>query len=124
MGVWYDSAAGKWAIFNEDLASMPPGVSFNVMVGQAPSNGGKMTTLKTTSTNRSGDTTFIGNSQTTGNPNNVTFTTQNWNPGGAGGTYNNAQTGVWYNGAREGVFNENQSSPPLNSAFNILIFSS
>lgn len=124
VGVWYDSAAGEWGIFNEDLASMPLGVSFNVMVGQTPSNGGKITTLKTTSTNRSGDTAFISNSQTTGNPNNVTFTTQNWNPGGAGGTYNNAQTGVWYNGAREGIFNENQSSPPLNSAFNILIFSS
>lgn len=124
VGVWYDSAAGKWGIFNEDLASMPIGVSFNVMVGQAPSNGGVMKTLKTTSTNRSGDTTFISNSQTTGNPNNVTFTTQNWNPGGAGGTYNNAQTGVWYNGAGEGVFNENTSSPPLNSAFNTLIFSS
>jgi hypothetical protein len=124
VGVWYDTAAGEWGIFNEDLASMPLGVSFNVMVGQAPSNGGTMKTLKTTNTNRSGDTTFISNSQTTGNPNNVTFTTQNWNPGGAGGTYNNSQTGVWYTGAREGVFNENQSSPPLNSAFNILVFSS
>lgn len=124
VGVWYDSTAGKWGIFNEDQAPMPIGVSFNVMVGQAPSNGGKITTIKTTSTNRSGDTTFISNAQTTGNPNNVAFTTQNWNPGGAGGTYNNAQTGVWYNGTREGVFNESQTSPPLNSTFNVLIFSS
>ena len=35
-----------------------------------------------------------------------------------------AAAGVWYNGAREGVFNENQTTPPLNSAFNVVIFSS
>jgi hypothetical protein len=40
-----------------------------------------------------GDTTLISNAQTTGNPNNVSFATQNWNPGGSGGTYNNVQTG-------------------------------
>jgi hypothetical protein len=59
-----------------------------------------------------------------GNPNNVTFATQNWNPGGGGGTYNAVQTGVWYTGTKEGVFEENQAAMPLNAAFNVLIFSS
>jgi hypothetical protein len=124
VGVWYDTFAGEWAIFNEDVASMPVGVSFNVMVGSVPSNGGQSTLLKATSTNTSGDTVFISNSKTTGNPNNVVFATQNWDPNGKGGTYNNIQTGVWFNGSQEGVFNENGSAPPLKSAYNLLIFSS
>jgi hypothetical protein len=40
--------------------------------------------------------------------------------------YNAVQTGVWYASAlgEEGVFNEDQSAPPLGSEFNLLIFSS
>jgi hypothetical protein len=124
IGVWYDTSAGKWGIFNEDLAAMPTGVSFNVMVGASPSNGGASSVAVASSSNTSGDTIYINNSQTTGNPNNVTFVTQNWNPGGSGGTYNNVQTGVWFNGSEEGAFDENGSSPPVNSAYNLLIFPS
>ena len=124
VGVGYDKSAKRWAIFNEDRAAMTVGAAFNVMVGQAPSNGGKSSVLTTTKSNQDGDTTLISNSQTTGNPNNVVFATQNWNPGGKGGTYNNAQTGIWYTGNREGAFNEDHSHTPLKSAFNILVFSS
>jgi hypothetical protein len=124
VGVSYLTSRKRWAIFNEDRAAMPRGAAFNVLVGQAPSNGGKSSVLTTTKSNRSGDTTLISNSQTTGNPNNVVFVTQNWNPGGHHGTYNNNQPGVWYTSAQEGAFNENQSAPPLKSAFNILVFSS
>jgi hypothetical protein len=124
VGVWYDSSAGEWGIFNEDLAAMQTGLSFNVLVGATPSNGGATAILTASSSNTSGDTTYINNSETTGNPNNVTLVTQNWNPGGSGGTYNNAQTGVWYTGNQEGMFNESGSSPPVNSAYNLLIFPS
>jgi hypothetical protein len=124
VGVFYNSSAGEWAIFNEDGAAMPIGASFNVLVGQAPSNGGKASVLMTTSANQDGDTTLISSPQTTGNPNNVTFVTQNWNPGGVGGTYNNAEVGVWYTGTQEGAFNESQGAMPLDSAFNLLIFPS
>jgi hypothetical protein len=124
VGVWYDAAAGKWGVFNEDKAAMPVGVSFNVMVGATASNGGESALMQTSTGNRSGDTVYIHDAQTTGNPNNVTFATQNWNPGGTGGTYNDVQTGVWYNGSQEGVFNQDTSSPPLHAAFNLLIFAS
>jgi hypothetical protein len=126
IGVWYDSAASEWGVFNEDLAAMPVGVSFNVLVGSGSSNGGQSTLLKASSANTSGDTVFISNSKTTGNPNNVVFATHNWNPNGRGGTYNNVQTGVWFDGSpsQEGVFSENESGPPLKSAYNLLIFSS
>ncbi len=88
------------------------------------SNGGKASVLTTTSGNQDGDTTLIANPQTTGNPNNVTFAPENWNPGGTGGTYNSVQTAVWYTGTQEGVFNENQVTMPLNASFNVLIFPS
>lgn len=124
IGVWYDKAKKKWGIFNEDRTAMATGLAFNVLVGTSASNGGQATVLHTKASNRSGDTVFFNNAETTGNPNNVTFATENWNPGGKGGTYNNAQIGVWYNSTQEGAFDEDGSSPPLHSAYNLLIFSS
>lgn len=32
IGVWYDSGARRWAIFNQDRAAMPEGAAFNVIV--------------------------------------------------------------------------------------------
>jgi len=94
-----------------------------VLVGSAPSNGGQAELLTTTRSNKSGNTAFFSNPQSTGNPNNITFVTQDWNPGGGdNGTYNDAQTGVLYAGSQEGVFNEDNTSMPLNAAFNLLIF--
>jgi hypothetical protein len=124
VGVVYDPVNKRWAIFNEDNADMLVGAVFNVLIGSAPSNGGQAMELTTTSSNKRGNTTFFSNPQSTGNPNNITFVTQNWNPGGGDdGTYNNAQTGVYYAGSEEGVFDENNASMPLNAAFNLLIFS-
>lgn len=36
VGVWYDNAAARWAVFNEDRAPMPEGAAFNVVVAAAP----------------------------------------------------------------------------------------
>jgi hypothetical protein len=36
VGVWYDSSARKWAIFNQDREAMPDGVAFNVAVLKEP----------------------------------------------------------------------------------------
>ena len=32
IGVWYDSGLAQWAIFNQSLADIPEGASFNVLV--------------------------------------------------------------------------------------------
>ena len=34
-GVWYDTNAEQWAIFNQDRADMPEGAAFNVFVSEA-----------------------------------------------------------------------------------------
>jgi hypothetical protein len=126
VGVWYVRSAKLWAIFNVDKAAMPLYAYFNVEINGKGSSGGKSSVLKTTTSNRVADTTFINSGLTNGNPGNVTFATPNWNPGGKGGTYNDVPTGVWYSSSnsQEGVFDENGSSPPLHSAYNLLVFPS
>jgi hypothetical protein len=124
VGVRYDRANKKWAIFNEDGAAMPVDASFNVLVSPAASNGGHGEELTATTSSLRNGGVDISTSQTTGNPNNVTFVTQNFSPGGTTGRRNNGGPGVWYNGNTEVIFNEDQSDITAKTAFNVLTFSS
>lgn len=105
---------------------MTTGASFNVMVGTKKSGGGTSALQTATASNTGGDSTFISNSKTTGNPNAVVFETPNWNPGAAGGTYDAPPTGIWWadGSGQAAVFNENESAMPLNAAFNLIIYQS
>ena len=51
------------------------------------------------------------------------FATQNWNPGGGSGTYNDYPIGVWYSGTQKwSIFNQDTtSSMPVGADFNILV---
>ncbi len=40
VGVWYDTTAERWAIFNEDRSAMPEGAAFNVLVWAASTGAG------------------------------------------------------------------------------------
>jgi len=126
VGVWYDHRRSRWAIFNEDVADMPLGASFNVMLGNKPSGGGASAIQVATAANTGGDSTFISNATTTGNPNAVVFDTPNWNPNGVGGTYDRPPTGIWWSGgnSQAAVFNQDGSAMPRNAAFNLIIFQS
>ncbi|HXW36187.1 MAG TPA: hypothetical protein VEJ87_16545, partial [Acidimicrobiales bacterium] len=128
VGLFYDTVAHEWGIFNEDGAAMPVGASFNVLVGSAKSGGGKTMLITATSADESGagNSVFFSNKETNGKPDNVTFNTQVYNPDGKGGAFNNTETGVWYDGSngKEAVFNENDTLPPLGEGFNLLVFSS
>jgi len=128
VGVVYDTAVKEWGIFNEDGAALPIGAAFNVLVGSAESNGGKTMLVKATSADESGahNSVFFSNKKTNGQPNNVTFNTQVYNPDGKGAALNNTETGVYYDGSKseEAVFNENDTLPPLGEGFNLLVFSS
>ena len=59
VGLFYESS--KWSVFNEDLAGMPIGAHFNVMIGATKSNGGQMVLQTATSGNTAGDSTTIVN---------------------------------------------------------------
>lgn len=126
VGVWYDSGNGRWAVFQEDRTNMTLGASFNVMVGTKASGGGTSALQTATSANTGGDSTFISNAKTTGNPNAVVFETPDWNPGGVGGTYDPPPTGTWWASStgQAAVFNEDSSLMPLNAAFNLILYQS
>jgi len=116
IGVWYDGS--KWAIFNQDTTAIPVNSAFNVLV-LVPSSDIFVHTA--TAGNRAGDYTKIDNALTNGHPNAIVFTTPNWNPGGIGGTYNNHNIGVWYDGSQWAIFNQDFVLPLVNAAFNVLV---
>ncbi|MBI4732718.1 MAG: hypothetical protein HY781_11470 [Chloroflexi bacterium] len=123
IGVWYDTSVQKWSIFNQDISAMPENAAFNVWVPETSSN---VFLHIATPANTSGHYTYIDNPQTNGNPNLQLQVTQNWNPGGEGGTYNNDVIGVWYDTGENkwSIYNQNYQAMPENAAFNVLIPSS
>jgi hypothetical protein len=120
IGVWYDSSVQKWAVFNQDLSAMPVNAAFNVAVTATDT-----TTFVHTATggNISSHITYIDHPQTNNRPDALVFVTQNWNPGGVGGTYNNAPIGVWYDASAQkwAIFNQDFAPMPVNAAFNVLL---
>ena len=121
VGVWYDAWAGKWSIFNEDSASMPIGASFNVYA-LPNSNYGGVFVQTATASNTSGYITYINNAALNGNPAANFLVTQNWNPGGNGGTFNNHAIGVWYDSSvgEWTIYNEDFSNIPNSASFNVV----
>ena len=103
---------------------MLTGTTFNVLGGTASTGGGASAAVQKAGIHRVGDTTYINNTKTNGNPNAFVFATPNYNPGGVGGTLDDIPAGVWYDtsAVKEGVFNEDGSAMPLNAAFNLLIY--
>jgi hypothetical protein len=124
VGVRYYPASKRWGIINEDGAAMQLGVSFNVLVGSAASNGGTTMVLKATTSNRTGNHVAISNRETNGNPNAVVFATPNFDPGGKGHIADPNAVDVYYTGSREYVFQWAGPTQTLGNAFNLLIFSS
>jgi hypothetical protein len=124
-GVWYDAGVGQWSIFNEDLANMPIGASFNVYTVSGPDGGGGSFVHTVTSTGThtlAGYITLLNNPWLNGNPNANFLVTQNWNPGGSGEVYNNHAIGVWYSAlyGEWTIYNEDRASIPIGASFNVI----
>ena len=56
-----------------------------------------------------------------GNPDAVLIVTQNWNPGGVGGVYNDHAIGVYYIQGQWRLYTESQATIPENASFNVYI---
>jgi serine/threonine protein kinase len=66
--------------------------------------------------------TVIDNPLTNGNPNAILIVTQNWNPGGGNGRYNNHPVGVWYTPSGNwSIFNEDLAPMPPQASFNVQV---
>jgi hypothetical protein len=129
VGVRYYPSKKRWAIFNEDNKPMPVSAAFNVLVGSAASNGGKTALVTETAADHQLGTTLVNNPLSNGNPNNVTFVTQVFNPGGKGTIGDPHPLEVAYPSPGVMIFNETLNNsdftvPKIGAHFNVLIFSS
>ena len=117
IGVWYDGT--RWAIFNQDLSAMTPLASFNVLVLNQSSSAFVQVA---TPTNSADNYTIIDNPLTNGNPNAIVMVTQNWNPPGSKGIYNNHPIGVWYTSTGNwSIFNEDRAPMTPQISFNVQV---
>jgi hypothetical protein len=120
IGVWYDAGSGgRWAIFNQHRASMAVGATFEVVVMEGPNT----IVHRATPQNTVGNSTYVDDSLTNGNPHAILMVTQNWNPGGKGGTYNDHPVGVRYDPdeKRWVIFNRDREQMPSGAAFNVAV---
>ena len=121
IGVWYEGGARQWAIFNQDLAAVPPGATFKVVIPKA--SAGFVHYAKRPNTG--GHYTYLDNRLTNGQPDVVLSVTQNWNPGGGRGVYNNHPVGTQYDVKLEewAIYNQDGARMPEGAAFNVSVFS-
>jgi hypothetical protein len=121
IGVWYDITRGKWAIFNQDRQPIPPGTAFNVLI-MPPGTVTWHVVHRATAANTVKNSTYLSD-RTLPPPGGIGYwwLTANWNPGGAGGVYNNHPIGVWYDSIRRqwAIFNQDRVPMPIGAAFNI-----
>jgi hypothetical protein len=119
IGVWYVAGAHRWAIFNQDRTAVPAGATFRVEVPQPSTtlvhHAGPLNTAR--------NYTYLDNRLTNGEPDAVLSVTQNWNPGGGGGVYNDHPVGTVYDGKLEkwAVYNLDGEPLPRGAAFNIAV---
>ncbi|BCX05518.1 MAG: hypothetical protein KatS3mg053_3456 [Candidatus Roseilinea sp.] len=120
IGVWYDILQSKWAIFNQSLTNMPSGAAFSVFV---PATGSPAFVHTATAGNISGNWTAIDHPSLNNNPNALVLVTQNYNPGGGGGTYNNHPVGVFYSITQQkwAIFNPDLAPMPVGADFNVMV---
>ena len=117
----YNTLHDQWAISNLEPGmgvDITVGASFNVLVVRTAS---PWHTHQATADNTSSDNTKISHPMLDDEPNALAFVTQNWNPGGVGGVYNDHPIGVWYSEGSDQwtVLNEDQSAMPVGASFNV-----
>jgi hypothetical protein len=118
VGVWYDTSAGQWGVFNEDGSAMPTGVSFNVYTQQYPTAYAFLATVP------SGQNSYIfflnGAGLLNNNPSAELVVTQNWDPYHV---YNPHPIGVWYDPwvGEWTIYNEDGSAIKSGAAFNVYV---
>jgi hypothetical protein len=120
IGVWYEGVnEKKWAIFNQDRAAIPAGATFEVVIPPASETFVHYAKLDNTVGNR----TYLDNPLTNGEPDALLTVTQDWNPGGGRGVYNDHPIGVLYDAdiRKWAIYNRGGAPMPEGAAFNIAV---
>jgi LPXTG-site transpeptidase (sortase) family protein len=117
VGVWFEPEARKWAIFNQDRAAVPDGATFQVVIPAEP----ERFVHRSSPDNASENGTYLDDPLVNGKPDVAPSVTQNWNPGGGRGVYNDHAVDVRYDADRGAweVFNEDGSALPEGVSFNV-----
>jgi hypothetical protein len=98
---------------------VPAEVTFEVSVPQASAGFVHRADLL----NTAGHYTYVDNQLTNGRPDAVLSVTQNWNPGGGRGVYNNHPVGTQYDARLKkwALYNRDDAPMPRGAAFNIAV---
>jgi sortase A len=117
VGVWYEPQAEKWAIFNQDRAAVPGGTTFQVVVPGGP----ERFVHRSEPGNTTEKGTYLDDPLVNGKPAAMLSVTQNWNPGGGAGVYNDHPVSVRYDAGRQRwtIYNTDGSMIPDGAAFNV-----
>lgn len=119
VGVWYEPVRKRWAIFNQDRAPVQVGSTFKVVIPRK--------SLRfihhANALNTAGNYTYLDDPLINHRPNAVFAVTQNWNPGGGPGVYNDHPVGTQYDEklGKWAVYNEDGASIPSGASFNIAV---
>jgi hypothetical protein len=119
-GLWYNSGTSKWTIFNQDSGVVPIVVNSEYNIWVADESKSVVFQHTARPSNIISNWTVITNPATDGNPNLRILVTQILIDT-AGNKYNNHEIGVWYNGSKWSIFNEDLSAMPDGASFNILV---
>ena len=120
IGVWYEGAnEKKWAIFNQDRAAIPAGRPFEVIIPPASETFVHYAKLG----NTEGNSTYLDSPLTNGEPDALLTVTQNWNPGGGRGVYNDHPIDVLYEAdiRKWAIYNVDGAPMPDGAAFNVAV---
>jgi hypothetical protein len=120
IGVWYEGVNEKeWAIYNQDRAAISAGATFEVIIPPASETFVHYAKLD----NTEGNSTYLDNPLTNGEPDVVLAVTQDWNPGGGRGVYNDHPIGVLYDAdiRKWAICNRGGAPMPDGAAFNIAV---
>ncbi len=119
VGVFFEPEARRWAIFAQDRTPIPEGTAFEVVVPMADES----FVHRATPDNASSGGTYLDDAALNGRPKAQPSVTQNRNPGGGDGVYNDHPVGVRYDAGRGRweVFNEDGAAMPNGASFNVTV---
>lgn len=119
VGVWYEFGKERWGIFNQDMAAIPAGSAFEVVV--SPADQGFVHRAGPADT--FGNVTYLDDPLLNSRPDADVYVTPNWNPGGGAGVYNDHPVGVLYDEdvQKWAVFNRDVAQMPDGAAFNLAV---
>ena len=119
IGVWYEGVVRQWAVFNQDGTAIPGGTAFEVVVPPASQSFVHYAVPDNTISN----STYLNNALTNGESNAELSVTQNWNPGGGWGVYNDHPIGVVYDQDVQewAIYNQDGTLMPNGAAFNVAV---